>query len=92
MASAKITFEEARDCEETVFERAQTDRTMSAATFVDMISRSGFLGDPLLRTQHLIGATKWRKVDDHRIEGCHQKLIKVKSHGTATITYVQVES
>jgi scytalone dehydratase len=45
---------------------------MPASEFVQMMSSPGFLGDPLIRTQHFVGATKWRKVDVDRIEGHHQ--------------------
>ena len=30
------------------------------------------LGDPLLKTQHFIGGTKWEKVSDTEITGYHQ--------------------
>lgn len=39
---------------------------------MQMMSSPGFLGDPLLRTQHLIGASKWRKISDTCIKGHHQ--------------------
>lgn len=45
---------------------------MSASAFVEMVSSSGFLGDQLIRTQHFIGASKWRKVNDNLIMGHHQ--------------------
>lgn len=45
---------------------------MTAEAFLAMMSSPGFLGDPLIRTQHFIGATKWRKFGSDRIEGYHQ--------------------
>lgn len=45
---------------------------MPAADFVAMMSSPGFLGDPLIRTQHFVGATKWRKTADDCILGHHQ--------------------
>jgi hypothetical protein len=45
---------------------------MDAEDFIDMISDPGFLGDPLLKTQHLLGATERVKVSDTDIIGHHQ--------------------
>jgi len=45
---------------------------MDAEDFIAMISDPGFLGDPLLKTQHLLGATEWIKVSDTEIIGHHQ--------------------
>lgn len=36
---------------------------MAAESFVAMMSSPGFLGDPLLKTQHLLGACEWEKVN-----------------------------
>jgi scytalone dehydratase len=47
--------------------------SMTAADFIAMISAPGFLGDPLLKTQHLLGACEWEKVSDDYIIG-HQQL------------------
>lgn len=45
---------------------------MPAEQFVAMASDPTVLGDPLLRTQHFIGGTKWEKVSDDEIIGYHQ--------------------
>lgn len=45
---------------------------MPADEFVAMISRPNLLGNPLLKTQHLIGASRWEKVSDDEIVGYHQ--------------------
>lgn len=45
---------------------------MEAEDFVNMMKEPGFLGDPLLKTQHLLGATQWVKVSDTEIVGHHQ--------------------
>lgn len=45
---------------------------MEADDFVKMMSEPGFLGDPLLKTQHLLGMTEWIKVSDDEIIGHHQ--------------------
>ncbi|MCJ1341144.1 centractin- actin- protein of the dynactin complex [Bachmanniomyces sp. S44760] len=45
---------------------------MNSEDFVGMISDPGFLGDPLVKTQHLLGATEWEKVSDTEVIGHHQ--------------------
>lgn len=45
---------------------------MLADEFLSMISSPAVLGDPLLRTQHFIGGTKWEKVSDTEVIGVHQ--------------------
>lgn len=46
---------------------------MPASEYILMMSDRGFLGDPLLKTQHLLGAVEWEKVSDDYIIG-HQQL------------------
>lgn len=36
------------------------------------MSSPGFLGDPHIRTQHLLGATRWEKVSENLVVGHHQ--------------------
>jgi scytalone dehydratase len=70
---------------------------MSAEDFLVMISNPKFLGNPTLKTQHLIGATWWEKVSDtevighHQIRAAHQvytgpdlQTVKLKGHGHGT--------
>ncbi len=45
---------------------------MPADEYIKMVSDPGFLGDPLLKTQHLLGAVRWEKVSDDYIVGHHQ--------------------
>ena len=45
---------------------------MSAANFVAMMSASNQLGNPLITTQHLIGASSWQRVSSKKISGSHQ--------------------
>lgn len=45
---------------------------MLADDFVRMISDDGFLGDPLVKTQHLLGATEWERISDTEVIGHHQ--------------------
>jgi scytalone dehydratase len=40
--------------------------------YISMMSDPGFLGDPLLQTQHLLGMSKWEKITDDYIVGHHQ--------------------
>lgn len=45
---------------------------MPSKSFLGMMSSAGFLGDPLIHTQHFIGASKWKKLGPNLIEGKHQ--------------------
>ena len=45
---------------------------MPADEYVAMASDPHVLGDPLLKTQHFIGASKWEKVSDTEVVGWHQ--------------------
>ncbi|KAH0301824.1 hypothetical protein KCU74_g18479, partial [Aureobasidium melanogenum] len=45
---------------------------MPADEFIKMASDPNVLGDPLLKTQHFIGGTRWEKVSDTEIIGWHQ--------------------
>lgn len=71
-----------------------------------MASSPSVLGDPLLKTQHFIGSSKWEKISDDEVVGWHQlrvphqryadeerKEIKVKghAHGTNQHWYRKVE-
>ena len=70
---------------------------MPANEYVAMASDPHVLGDPLLRTQHFVGATKWEKVSDTEVVGWHQlrvphqrytdesrKEVAVKGHAHST--------
>ncbi|KAF2139988.1 uncharacterized protein K452DRAFT_289373 [Aplosporella prunicola CBS 121167] len=73
---------------------------MPADEFVAMISSPAVLGDPLLKTQHFIGGTKWEKVSDDEVIGVHQlrvphqrytdesrRTVAVKGHAHSTNTH-----
>lgn len=45
---------------------------MTATDFMRMISDPGFLGDPLVKTQHLLGQTWYEKVSEDEVVGHHQ--------------------
>jgi scytalone dehydratase len=46
--------------------------SMPASEFLAMMSAPNFLGDPLVRTQHLMGASKYERLSDGKIIGHHQ--------------------
>ncbi|KAL8766421.1 MAG: hypothetical protein Q9209_006797 [Squamulea sp. 1 TL-2023] len=73
---------------------------MSAENFVGIMSHIGFVGDPLVHTQHHIGASKWEKISDeeavgyHQLRAAHQRytaadlmLVENKGHGNAIIKH-----
>lgn len=79
---------------------------MAADEFVGMVSGPHVLGNPLLKTQHFVGTSKWEKVSDDEIVGHHQmrvahqrykdsdlKTVDIKghSHGSATMWYKRVD-
>lgn len=79
---------------------------MPADDFVEMASNPQFLGNPLLKTQHFIGLSRWEKVSDTAMVGHHQvrvphqrytdhsfKTVTIKghSHGGATVWYTKVD-
>ncbi|KAL8828529.1 MAG: hypothetical protein Q9191_002539 [Dirinaria sp. TL-2023a] len=64
------------------------------------MSRIGLLGDPLIQTQHLIGASKWQKVHDnfaighHQLRAAHQRYadpdrnhVQTKGYGYAFVQH-----
>ncbi|KAF5532892.1 scytalone dehydratase [Fusarium mexicanum] len=80
--------------------------TMSAQDFVSMISDVNLLGNPLISTQHFIGASKYEKLAEtvatglHQIRAAHQRhssldknIVEAKGHGHATMlhTYRKIE-
>lgn len=66
------------------------------------MSRPDFLGDPLVKTQHLIGASKWVRLSDEEVHGYHQLRaahqrdnpdskangVDTKGHGHAMIKHI----
>lgn len=74
--------------------------SMPAEEFVRVMSNIGFVGDPLVHTQHHIGASKWAKISDeeaighHQLRAAHQrytaldrKTVENKGHGHAMVTH-----
>ena len=73
---------------------------MPASDFVAIMSNVGFVGDPLVHTQHHIGASKWQKVSEDEVIGHHQlraahqrytsadlKSVEKKGHGHAIVKH-----
>jgi scytalone dehydratase len=70
---------------------------MAASDFISMVTSPDFLGDPCIKTQHIIGASRWVKVSEdfvigyHQLRAAHQvytspdlKEVKLKGHSHAT--------
>lgn len=64
---------------------------MPAAEFITMASSPTVLGNPLLKTQHFIGGTRWEKVSDEEIIGWHQLRVPHQRYTDATMTEVAVK-
>lgn len=73
---------------------------MPATDFISIMSNVGFVGDPLVHTQHHIGASKWQKLSEDEIIGHHQlraahqryksadlKIVENRGHGHAIIKH-----
>lgn len=73
---------------------------MSREEFVSIMSHVGLVGDPLVHTQHHIGASKWQKISEEEAVGYHQlraahqrytgpdrRLVENKGHGYAMIKH-----
>ncbi len=78
---------------------------MPANEFITMASDPKVIGNPLLKTQHFVGGTRWEKTADDEITGYHQlrvahqkytdqscKTVAVKghAHGRGTMWYKKV--
>lgn len=70
---------------------------MTAAEFMAMVTDENFLGDPCVKTQHLLGFAKWEKISETEVVGHHQlraahqvytaadlRTVKLKGHSHAT--------
>ncbi|KKY24632.1 putative scytalone dehydratase [Diplodia seriata] len=64
---------------------------MPADEFVAMISSQAVLGDPLLKTQHFIGGSKWEKISDDEVIGVHQLRVPHQRYTDETRTTVAVK-
>ncbi|KAL4757005.1 scytalone dehydratase arp1 [Aspergillus foveolatus] len=81
-------------------------KSMAADDFVALASSPDFLGNARVKTQHLVGASKWVQTGEDTVTGYHQMrvahqkygddaltevLVKGHAHGKATIHYRRVE-
>jgi len=64
---------------------------MPADEYIQMISSQSVLGNPLLKTQHFIGGTKWEKVSDNEAIGWHQLRVPHQRYTDSTMTNVAVK-
>ncbi|KAI9867375.1 MAG: succinate dehydrogenase flavoprotein subunit [Trichoglossum hirsutum] len=64
---------------------------MPADEFVAMASSPTVLGDPLLKTQHFIGGTRWEKVSDTEVIGYHQLRVPHQKYKDDTMKEVAVK-
>ncbi|TQN67802.1 Scytalone dehydratase [Colletotrichum shisoi] len=64
---------------------------MPAEEFISMISDNSVLGNPLLKTQHFIGGTRYEKVSDTEVIGHHQLRVPHQKYTDASRTEVAVK-
>lgn len=64
---------------------------MPADEFLAMISDTSVLGNPLLRTQHFVGASRWEKVSDTEVIGHHQLRVPHQVYTDATLAQVRIK-
>ncbi|KAF2090923.1 Scytalone dehydratase [Saccharata proteae CBS 121410] len=64
---------------------------MPAEEFVGMASSPDVLGDPLLKTQHFIGGTRYEKVSDSEVIGWHQLRVPHQRYTDESRTKVAVK-
>jgi scytalone dehydratase len=64
---------------------------MPAEEYIQMISSHSVLGNPLLKTQHFVGGTKWEKVSDNEAIGWHQLRVPHQRYTDLTMKTVVVK-
>lgn len=64
---------------------------MPADDFIAMISDPNVLGNPLLRTQHFFGASRWERISDTEVVGYHQLRVPHQVYTDATLSTVAVK-
>ena len=64
---------------------------LPADEYVAMASDPHVLGDPLLKTQHFIGSSRWEKVSDTEVIGWHQLRVPHQRYTDETKTAVAVK-
>lgn len=64
---------------------------MPASEYLAMISDKKVLGNPCLRTQHFVGASRYEKVSDDEIIGYHQLRVPHQVYTDASLKEVKVK-
>ena len=64
---------------------------MPAESFVSMALDAKVLGNPRLKTQHLVGAAKWVKTGEAEITGYHQMRVAHQRYSDDQLTKVAVK-
>jgi scytalone dehydratase len=64
---------------------------MPAEEFVGMASDPKVLGNPLLMTQHFIGASRWEKVSDDEVMGYHQLRVPHQRYTDETRQHIAIK-
>ncbi|KAL1892002.1 Scytalone dehydratase [Sporothrix stenoceras] len=64
---------------------------MPADEYIAMISDPNVLGNPLLRTQHFFGASRWERVSDTEVIGYHQLRVPHQVYTDASLSTVAVK-
>ena len=63
---------------------------MPAEEFIAMISAPSVLGDPLLMTQHFVGASRWERESEDTVIGYHQLRVPHQRYTDASRSEVKV--
>ncbi|KAK1488228.1 scytalone dehydratase [Colletotrichum tamarilloi] len=64
---------------------------MPAEDYVAMMSSKPMLGNPLLKTQHLVGASRWEKISETEVAGYHQLRVPHQKYTDETFKQVAVK-
>ena len=59
--------------------------------FINTMRRHGLVGDPHIRTQHHIGASKWEKQSDDYVIGYHQLRAAHQRYSAADMRTIESE-
>ncbi|ORY69632.1 putative scytalone dehydratase [Pseudomassariella vexata] len=65
--------------------------SMFAEQFLGMASDVKFLGNPRIKTQHFVGATKWVQTSEDEITGYHQMRVAHQKYADDALTEIAVK-
>lgn len=88
------TFELIKDLRKQIDYRAFLNKLWEAMPvdgFLQMASDPHVLGNPKVKTQHLIGAQKWKKVSDDEMIAYHQMRVAHQKYSDDKFTEVAVK-